>query len=1088
MWGVMDPKPLRIMLLGGFRVMVGDDIIPAEAWRRRKVRSLVKLLALAHGHRLHREQLMDQLWPNLAPTAAANNFYQALHLARRTLDPTSTVGAHYLHLQDEVIQLCPTEPLWIDVEAFEAATERARQGQDPAAYRAALDLYTGDLLPEDRYEEWISTRQETLRQECQVLLVELAGLYVARAAHPAAIQTLRQVLTSDPAHEEAHRSLMRLYTLTGQRTQALRQYQSLQEALHRELGAEPEAESRQLYQQILAGSFPPTEPPQKPQPATGAMSGSTADTLAGTEQIGETRGGAILAQRSGHRLPVGTDFLSLNRQDTPHNLSIQVTSFIGREREKVEIRSLLVTTRLLTLTGPGGCGKTRLALEVATDLLAEYHDGVWLIALAPLAEPALVPQAVAAALGVWEVPGRQIIETLTSYLQRKRAVVVLDNCEHLIDSCAQLCDVLLRTCPHLRLLATSREPLHIAGEVTWPVPSLALPDLRQLPPLDALVGYAAMQLFIDRARAVLSTFTVTEQNAAVVAQVCYRLDGLPLAIELAAAQVRALAVPQIADRLADRFGLLVGGSRTTLSRQQTLKATLDWSYDLLSEHERVVYRRLTVFAGGFSLEAAEAVGAGDGMDKSEILNLLTHLVDKSLVLMEEQLGAARYRLLETIRQYGLERLTESGEATLVRRRHARFFLALAEAAEPELHGVRQAAWLERLEREHDNLRNALAWSLEAADAGDAEVGLRLAGALAWFWRVRGHLTEGRRWLEGVLSRAVEHSPTRARTLASAGALTVFQGDYLVARSWLEASVAIARELREKQSLAYALVWRSLAEVFQGNFAAVRALDGESRAIFHELGDRWGLALALMLSGIPAAETGDYALAHARFAKSLALFRELGDTWGIADATVNLANVAYRQGDYALARARLDEVLAIEQERPDKWVLVRALSLMGEVARTQGDYATAAAACAESIAVARELGLKATIEAWSLRSLGYVSCVQGDTHRAAAHFAESLALFRTSKARLGIACCLMGFAVVASADARPERAVRLFGAAAALLDTIKATLAPADRSEYERTVAALRGQLGTQEFAVAWEEGQALTLEQAIAYAIGATMT
>ena len=399
---------------------------------------------------------------------------------------------------------------------------------------------------------------------------------------------------------------------------------------------------------------------------------------------------------------------------------------------------------------------------------------------------------------------------------------------------------------------------------------------------------------------------------------------------------------------------------------------------MLAERERVVYRRLTVFAGGFSLEAAEAVGAEDGVDPSEILGLVSQLVDKSLLVMEEQSGAARYRLLETIRQYGLERLAESREATLVRRRHARFFLALIEAAEPEFHGSRQAAWLEQLEREHDNLRTALAWSLEAVDASDAEVGLRLAGALAWFWRVRGHLTEGRRWLESVLARAgaVGHSPAQAKTLASAGAFSVFQGDYLVARSWLEASVALARELGDKQSLAYALVWRSLAEVFQGNFASVRELEGESRALFRELGDRWGLALALMLSGIPAAETGGYALAHARFAESLALFRELGDTWGIADATVNLANVAYRQGDYAVARAHLDEILAIEQERPDKWVLVRALSLIGEVARAQGDYTTAAAACAESVAVARELGLKATIEAWSLRSSGVCGLRRG----------------------------------------------------------------------------------------------------------------
>ena len=1046
----MAPKPLRIELLGGFHVRVGEDVVPAEAWRRRKARRLVELLALAPGHRLHREQLMDLLWPDHMPAAAANNFYQNLHLARRALDPTGHSGAEYLALQDEVLYLCRAEPPWIDVEAFEAAARRAHHNQDTAVYGAALELYTGDLLPDERYEEGLDARREALRQDYLVLLLELAELQAAQAAFSQATETFRKALVNDPTHEEAHRGLMRIYALTGQRAKALRQYGVLQEVLKRELSAEPDDASRQLHQQILDGAITPAPSHLSPAPTS-----------------------AKPMLEHPHAL------------DIPHNLPVPATSFVGREREQAEVSARLATTRLLTLTGPGGCGKTRLALATAMDMRREYPDGVWLIALAPLADPELVCQAVAATLGVWEAAGQPIVETLIRALKPKRTLLVLDNCEHMVDACARLCDALLGACPSIRLLTSSREPLHVAGEVTWPVLSLPSPDVHEPPSPDALMKYAAVRLFVDRASAVVPAFALTTGNAAAVAEICASLDGLPLAIELAAAHVRVLSPQQIADRLADRFGLLVGGSRTVQRRQQTLKAALDWSYDLLAAREQVIYRRLAVFARGFSLEAAEAVGADEFIQQSEILALVAALVDKSLLLAEDQDGVARYRFLNTIRLYGLERLNKSADAAQVRRRHARYFLALSETAEPELHGSQQTVWLAQLEREHDNLRAALAWSLDTANQADDDIALRLAGALAWFWRVRGHLTEGRRWLEAVLAQdeARSRTPAQANMLASAGAFAVFQGDYQAASAWLLAGAAIARELGDRRSLAYALVWRSLAEVFQGNVAAVRALDGESQAIFRDLGDRWGLALALMLAGIPAAESGDDALAHARFAESLALFRELGDAWGIADATINLANVAYRQGNFAAARAHLENVLAVERDAPDKWVFVRAISLLGEVARAQGDTTAAAAACAESVAAARELGLTAMIEAWSLRSLGFVACAQGDAPRARSHFAESLALFRAGDAALGIAACLVGFAAIAGVEGQPARAAHLLAAATAQLDAMPAVLAPADRAEYERTLAAVRTLLDTEALGAAWIEGAALTPEQAIATAL-----
>src|SRR5215210_5399636 len=373
----------------------------------------------------------------------------------------------------------------------------------------------------------------------------------------------------------------------------------------------------------------------------------------------------------------------------PNNLPLELSSFVGREKELAEVKRLLESTRLLTLTGSGGCGKTRLALAVARELAEGFEDGVWVVELAPLADPTLVPQAVASTLGVREQPGRSLTETLSDYLGSKKVLLVLDNCEHLVEACAELAEALLRSSPELRVLATSREALGITGEVAWLVPSLSLPDLRRLPDIESLPQYEAARLFVERAAAVKPSFTLTEQNAVAVAQVCYRLDGIPLAIELAAARAKVLSVEQIADRLEDSFGLLSAGGRTAMPRHRTLHATMDWSHELLPEEEQILFRRLSVFAGGFTLDAAEAVCAGEELERDEVLESLSHLVDKSLVIMREVGGEGRYRLLETVRQYAREKLSESGEAGQASERHAGYYLALAEEAEPELKGERQ---------------------------------------------------------------------------------------------------------------------------------------------------------------------------------------------------------------------------------------------------------------------------------------------------------------------------------------------------------------------------------------------------------------
>lgn len=763
-------------------------------------------------------------------------------------------------------------------------------------------------------------------------------------------------------------------------------------------------------------------------------------------------------------------------QTLPNNLPIQLTSFIGREQEKAEVKRLLSTTRLLTLAGAGGAGKTRLALQVAADLVDAFSDGVWLVELASLADPALVPQAVAAALGMREQPGRTILTTLTEYLQPRHLLLVLDNCEHLAAACAQLTDALLRTAPTLQILATSRELLGITGETAWRVPSLSLPDSRRLPPPERLREYEAVRLFTDRAAAVLPDFLLTHRNALVVAQVCQSLDGIPLAIELAAARVRVLSVEQIAQRLDDRFRLLTGGGRTTLPRHQTLRGAMDWSYVLLSEQERAVFRRLAVFAGGYTLGAAEAVCAGADIVQDEILDLLAQLVDKSLVVVEAQNADVRYRMLETIRQYAREKLVEAQEEAQVRRRHRDWFLALAEQAEPMLPGPGEW-WLDRLEVEHDNLRAALELCL---GSGEVEAGLRLAGALKRFWLVRGYWIEGRQRLEALLARSEGAAPAwRAKAITGAAALAQYQGDYERAVALCEESLAIQRKQGDERGMADSLNIMGNVMYERGNYGAAWKLHEKSLAYGREVEDKHAMAASLVnLAGV-ALHEGDYTQAVALAQESLTSFREVGDRRGIAAALHMLGVVASDQDDYVIARPRYEESLAIRRELGDKRGIAGSLSALGLVAREQGDYASARARYEESLAIQRQLGDKRGIAA-SLRNLGLVAWRQGDPARATALLKESLVIRNAQGNRAGIAECLEGLARVAQ---HPERAAKLLGTAAALREAMRAPLPPSDRSDYDRVVAAVRAALDERVFEAAWHHGRDMTLEQVVQYAL-----
>ena len=710
---------------------------------------------------------------------------------------------------------------------------------------------------------------------------------------------------------------------------------------------------------------------------------------------------------------------SLDNPDLPNNLPQQISSFVGRETQMGEVKGLLETTRLLTLTGSGGSGKTRLCLQVAADLLDRYFDGVWLTELAPLTDPALVSQAVADVLGVREEPGKPLLRTLTDALKAKRLLLILDNCEHLAAACAALAADLLRNCPQVHLLASSREPLNVAGEQIYRIPSLSLPDPRQAHSVESLSQFEAVRLFIERTQAVQASFAVTNANAPAVAQVCWRLDGIPLALELAAARVRSLPVEEINTRLDQRFRLLTGGSRTVLPRQQTLRALIDWSYDLLTEPEKTVLCRLSVFTGGWTLSAAEAVCAGEAIEEWEVLDLLTGLGDKSLVVYEEGAGGTgRYRLLETVRQYAGDRLQEGGASEEVQGRAASWFLALAEEAEPQLLRQHGAAWLERLETEHDNLRASLSWN-EHTDEGSAsggeaglrlENGLRLAGALWRFWFMRGHHSEGRRWLGRTLERSqggegtagLEALAVRSKALNGAGNLALNQGDYAAARALHEASLAIRRQLGNQKGIADSLGNLGNVAYRQRDYVEARAFQMESLAINRGLGNQQGIANALINLGLVAERQGDNAAAWALHEESLTICRQLGNQQGIANALGNLGGVTYRQGDFLAARALHEECLTILRQLRD------------------------------------QQGITETLE---------------------------------------------GMAAVAAALNQMSQAAQLWGAASSLRETIGCPLPPGGQEEMDKLVASGRLTLGEYAFTAAWDAGRALSWEQAVEYAL-----
>lgn len=1046
---------LALDLLGPIAFTVDDQ--PFQGFHIRPAVALGVYLA-CRPERHRREHLIALLWPDWPAAAAHKNLRQNAYTLRQAL-PTVAArdgrGPVPLVLADrETLQLNPDAAVALDVERFTALLRR-NTVEDT---KAAVALYRGDFLadfylPDSApFEEWAAARRADLRRQVLEALDRLAAHALAQNAGDEAATYARRQLALDNLRESAHVQLMQALALQGQRSEVLAQYELCVRLLHAELGLEPAAETRALAAAIAGGKMEQT--------------------------IGHAAGDARI--RAGFAAP------------PRHNLPLQLTSFIGREHQIGEVRRLLDSARLVTLTGAGGCGKSRLSLEVADARLPDHADGVWWVELAPLDNPQLVAQTVAYAVGLRDLSGRSIQEALIDYLRSRRALLILDNCEHLVAACAPLAESLLRTCPSLSILATSREVLSIPGETIYVVPSLEMPEPDHQP-LDALAAVESVRLFIERAAAVRPGYALTEENAPAVAQICRRLDGIPLAIELAAARVEVLAAGQIARRLDDRFGLLTGGRRTALPRHQTLRAAVEWSYALLSEPERRLFARLAVFRGGWTVEAAEAVCACELLPRAGILDLLRRLVDKSLLITREANGEMRYSRLETIREYAEEKLRETGELEHVRRRHLAYCLEYAERGNQELHGPHSLEWAWRMDLEQDNLRAALEYAFSAKETDDEGVSLILAlNGVHGFWSIR-YWSESQFWLEKALKHpdALPGTALRAKLLF---AYADFVGsgtgeDYC---SMMEESLATLDALGEPYRVdrAYVLMWLGCRLSYQpeGREKGTRYLQ-EAIQIFERAGDKWGQAFTLnLVAGAIHDLDNDFDTAWALSEKGMEVARQSGEQWLIAVFIDNFGHINVRRGLYSQGQDYLERALEVYRHfnRPD--FACQTLKLLGDAARGLSDYYKAEVYYRESLVMSQELGWL-TFQGWVCLFLGTTLLSRGDVDQAMVCLGEAIDLGREHDYRYTVIHALDSLAATCAVQHQAEVAARLFGAFDAQLDALLAEgyarfrlFDALDVETHEHFLSLVRTQLDEAIFDRCWQEGRALTLEEALALA------
>ncbi|MGI8808906.1 MAG: ATP-binding protein [Acidimicrobiales bacterium] len=1021
---------VRMRLIGRFGVDV-DGATADEARLGQLGKVALGFLATERHRSISRDELADVIWDELPPSTWPHALRGVVSRVRAVLTAAGLPGAEALISSSGCYQLHLPDGATVDVEEAAAALDAARAGLADGsvgsaveAARRAVSLTAGRFLAGSG-GEWVERRQRVLDELRLDALEVLSAAAAASGQVAVAAEAAEEAISLQPLRESAYVRLADAYDAAGNRAEALRTFERCRRILAEELGVSPSPTTEAAYLRVLSAD---DSPAMRPGP--------------------------------------GPD---------PDQLPTSITSFVGREQAIAEVRKGLRSIRLLSLVGVGGVGKSRLALQVAGEVAAEYPEAVWLVELAALGDPSLVAPRVRAVLGAPEVRAEHPAESLVRHLGSSRLLLVLDNCEHVVEACADLADVLLRRCPGLRILTTSRESLGVPGEVVWPVPPLTAPGERdEGAAAEGLLDYEAVRLFLHRAEAVAPDLNVDAATIVDVAAIARRLEGIPLAIELAAAWAKVLSVTEIARRLDDRFRLLVGGPRTAPARHQTLRAALDWSHDSLAPAEAAVLRRLSVFAGGFGLEAAEAVCRSDvDVVPIDVLGALCSLFDKSLVLVDRTGEATRYRQLETVRQYAADRLAQSDEETGCRRRHLSWATELAEAAEVGLQGSAQDRWLDALDADHDNMRAALDWA--AQPGGMPELGARLAAALWRFWEIRGRLGEGRASLSTWSARDGLPAPLRARLLNAAGVLAQRQRDHAAARAWYEECLVVRKSIGEELGVASALHGLANIAYLEGDLGTAATRYEENLALARRLGVRTMVAASLLNLGV---------IAHTRFVRDMALkdvsgpqavaylneslteYEQLGDRHGMAMALENLGTTSGWLGEHEASLRYQEQSLALRRELGDKPGIAISARYLSRLALRTGDCGTARGLSEECLAIERELG-KPSDEAEALGFLAQVSMVERDYDEARSLLVESVALHRRKEGRPVPPWLLHALAEVATAQ-------RDFAAARSVLEEM------ADDARRREQPGVLAGALSRLSLAAlaeeAWGEVAACTTE------------